>query len=359
MFSSGAMSDVQPSPARSRSRAAWPVRRGAEAGEPEPPRRRTKRRQSRAASAGGRGADRPCKSAWVDRDAEAAVARYAGRAARSCAARLHHAAARAPIRKLVLHGGGNTSLKTQAPDLNGDEVDVLCVKGSGCDMADDRAGRPAGGAARTALRSCARATRLSDEDFIRMPRANLIDPAAPTPSVETAAACLHAGEVHRPHPRDRGAQPDRPAERRRSVRRGLWRPHGHRALCDAGLRARRAAADVFDANPKVEGLILLKHGIFTFGADAREAYERMIEMVTLRRRAARARAQGVFATAQLPQQIAPRRRGRADPARRVQPEGREDRGRVEALHPGIPRRRRGAEFRQRRGASRATARPAW
>ena len=47
-----------------------------------------------------------------------------------------------------------------------------------------------------------------------------------------------------------------------------------------GFGLARKAADVFDANPKVEGLILLKHGIFTFGADAREAYERMIEMVT-------------------------------------------------------------------------------
>ena len=38
---------------------------------------------------------------------------------------------------------------------------------------------------------------------------------------------------------------------------------------------------MFEQNPKVEGLILDKHGIFTFGDDAREAYERMIEFVTL------------------------------------------------------------------------------
>ena len=48
-----------------------------------------------------------------------------------------------------------------------------------------------------------------------------------------------------------------------------------------GFGLAKAAADVFDTNPKVEGLILDKHGIFTFGASAREAYERMIEMVTL------------------------------------------------------------------------------
>ena len=54
----------------------------------------------------------------------------------------------------------------------------------------------------------------------------------------------------------------------------------YRALHHAGLRAGQARAEIFDADPAVEGLVLLQHGIFTFGADAREAYERMIAMVT-------------------------------------------------------------------------------
>ena len=58
-----------------------------------------------------------------------------------------------------------------------------------------------------------------------------------------------------------------------------------------GFGLAKAAAEVFDADPEVEGLILDKHGIFTFGASAREAYERMIEMVTLAEAAAAARAQ--------------------------------------------------------------------
>ena len=70
-----------------------------------------------------------------------------------------------------------------------------------------------------------------------------------------------------------------------------------------GFGLARKAADVFDADPNVEGLILLKHGIFTFGADAREAYERMIEMVSLAE-ARLARARKDFAAAQLPPQLA-------------------------------------------------------
>jgi rhamnose utilization protein RhaD (predicted bifunctional aldolase and dehydrogenase)/NAD(P)-dependent dehydrogenase (short-subunit alcohol dehydrogenase family) len=48
-----------------------------------------------------------------------------------------------------------------------------------------------------------------------------------------------------------------------------------------GFGLAKAAADVYELKPDVEGLILHKHGIFTFGETAREAYERMIEMVSL------------------------------------------------------------------------------
>jgi rhamnose utilization protein RhaD (predicted bifunctional aldolase and dehydrogenase)/NAD(P)-dependent dehydrogenase (short-subunit alcohol dehydrogenase family) len=70
-----------------------------------------------------------------------------------------------------------------------------------------------------------------------------------------------------------------------------------------GFGLARKAADVFDARPGVEGLILLKHGIFTFGADAREAYERMIELVT-RAEQRLARDRKVFAAAQPPHELA-------------------------------------------------------
>src|SRR5262249_27827187 len=65
------------------------------------------------------------------------------------------------------------------------------------------------------------------------------------------------------------------------------------------------AADVYESAPGVEGLILHKHGIVTFGDSAREAYERMIAMVTLAEaRLARGR-KSVFVSAALPQPVAP------------------------------------------------------
>ena len=127
------------------------------------------------------------KSSWVDRDAEAAVAHYPD-VPRDVALCVYATRLLGAERRLVLHGGGNTSVKTRLSDLSGDEVDVLCVTGSGADMAAmEPAGLPAVRLAPlTRLRT---RDTLSEQDFIRLPRANLIDPAAPAPSVELL---LHA-----------------------------------------------------------------------------------------------------------------------------------------------------------------------
>ncbi|MGH9693658.1 MAG: bifunctional aldolase/short-chain dehydrogenase, partial [Bryobacteraceae bacterium] len=67
-----------------------------------------------------------------------------------------------------------------------------------------------------------------------------------------------------------------------------------------GFGLAKAAAQVFDADPSVEGLILIKHGIFSFGADAREAYERMIALVTLAEQRLAQHRKPAFGSAKLP-----------------------------------------------------------
>src|SRR5437764_9254444 len=134
------------------------------------------------------------KSAWVDSDAEAAVARYArDGVARDLALRVYTTRLLGQNPKLVLHGGGNTSVKTRVADLNDDEVDVLCVKGSGWDMGTiEPTGLPA--VRLEPLRKLRARDALSDEDMVRVQRANLIDPSAPNPSIETL---LHAFLPHK------------------------------------------------------------------------------------------------------------------------------------------------------------------
>ena len=242
------------------------------------------------------------KSAWIDRDADAAVARYPD-VPRDLALRVYTTRLLGTNPRLVLQGGGNTSLKTRVTDLNGDEVEVLCVKGSGSDMATiEPAGLPA---VRLApLRKLRTRDAMSDADFARVPRANLIDPTAPAPSVELLLhAFMPAKFIDHTHASAVLSLTDQPngADLCGEV---FGARLGIVPYVMPGFGLARKAADVFDADPSVEGLILHKHGIFTFGADAREAYERMIEMVT-RAEERVARGTRSFVAAALPQAIAP------------------------------------------------------
>jgi rhamnose utilization protein RhaD (predicted bifunctional aldolase and dehydrogenase)/NAD(P)-dependent dehydrogenase (short-subunit alcohol dehydrogenase family) len=217
------------------------------------------------------------QSGWTDRDAEAAVDRYAG-LGRDLALRVYTTRLLGRDPRLVLHGGGNTSVKTRVTDLNGDDVEVLCVKGSGWDMGSiEPAGLPAVRLA-PLLKLRAR-EKLSDEEMVRLQRANLIDPAAPNPSVE---ALLHAFIPHKfvDHTHSTAVlaltdQPDGEA----LCREVFGARVGYVPYVMPGFGLAKAAAQVFDANRSVEGLILVKHGIFSFGADARQSYERMIALV--------------------------------------------------------------------------------
>src|SRR4051812_4397860 len=134
------------------------------------------------------------QSRWDDRQADAVVRSYAANGiSRDVALRVYTTRLLGSDPALVLHGGGNTSVKTRMRDLLDEEVDVLCVKGSGWDMGSiEPAGLPA---VRLApLLKLRTRENLSDEQMVRLQRANLIDPASPTPSVETL---LHAFLPHK------------------------------------------------------------------------------------------------------------------------------------------------------------------
>src|ERR1039458_3425872 len=126
------------------------------------------------------------------------------------------------------------------------------------------------------LRPCRSRKKLSDDEMARVQRAYLIDPQAPSPSVEMLLhAFMPAKFVDHTHATAVLSLIDQP---------------NAAALCAdvfgsrlgfvpyimPGFGLAKKAAEVFDQNRHVEGLILDRHGIFTFGADAREAYERIM-----------------------------------------------------------------------------------
>ena len=220
------------------------------------------------------------QSRWRDADAERAVEAY-GQAGvgRDLALRAYTTRLLGSDPLLVLHGGGNTSVKTRMADLLGEMHEVLCVKGSGWDMGTiEPAGLPAVKLA--PLRRLRQLETLADEAMVNVQRVNLLDARAPNPSVETL---LHAFLPHKFVDHTHAA----------AVLSLVDQPNGEQLVAEVwdgtmglvpyvipGFGLAKLAAEVYEGKPDVEGLILAKHGIFTFGADAREAYERMIAHVS-------------------------------------------------------------------------------
>ncbi len=241
------------------------------------------------------------ESAWSDADATQCVETYAADginedvALRVYTTRL---LGRDPL--LVLHGGGNTSVKTEMTDVLGEVHDVICVKGSGWDMGDiEPPGLPA--VKLEPLRRLRALEALSDEEMVNAQRSNLLDSGAPNPSVETL---LHAFLPHKfvdhTHSTDVLSLTDQPDGE--ALIRDLYGARmGIVPYIMPGFALAKAAAEVFEQDPSVEGLVLHKHGIFTFADGAREAYERMIDMVTLAEQRLKQGRRNVFAPATLPE----------------------------------------------------------
>jgi rhamnose utilization protein RhaD (predicted bifunctional aldolase and dehydrogenase)/NAD(P)-dependent dehydrogenase (short-subunit alcohol dehydrogenase family) len=182
---------------------------------------------------------------------------------------------------LVLHGGGNTSVKLSAPTIFGEDEDLLYVKGSGWDLATIA---PAGFAPvrMQHLLRLATLDQLSDLNMATELRRATIDPNAPAPSVE---AILHAllpfRFVDHTHADALIALMNTPggADHVRAV-------YGDRVVLIPyvmpGFALAKLCAQLYpeQAGPQTVGMVLLNHGLFTWGATAREAYEQHIALVT-------------------------------------------------------------------------------
>jgi rhamnose utilization protein RhaD (predicted bifunctional aldolase and dehydrogenase)/NAD(P)-dependent dehydrogenase (short-subunit alcohol dehydrogenase family) len=249
------------------------------------------------------------KSGWVDADAEAVVAQLAGAnsaqasgADREFALRVYTTRLLGRDPKLVLHGGGNTSLKRRMRDRFGDEIDVLHVKATGADMATVE---PNGFCAvkLAPMQKLRALDAVGDVELVGIERANLIDPAAPNPSVEMMLhAFLPQKFVDHTHAT--------------AVLSVIDQPDGEQKCADVfderlgfvpyvmpGFGLAKKAIEVFERVKPSDGLIFSKHGIVTWGEDAREAYERMIAMVT-RAEAFIARNRKSVAVAAMPRNVA-------------------------------------------------------
>ena len=185
---------------------------------------------------------------------------------------------------LVLHGGGNTSAKGVVTDLLGREIEVIWVKGSGWDLATIEApGLPALDLAR--LRELRSLSRMSDEEMVREVRRCLLDPMAPTPSVETL---LHAFLPHRfidhSHADAILALSNR-TDGEAKCREVFGDRVAYLPFLMPGFPLAKAVADAVEAQPDVEGVLLHHHGMFSFGDTGEESLQRHLDLVDLARAA--------------------------------------------------------------------------
>ena len=181
---------------------------------------------------------------------------------------------------LVLHGGGNTSVKVTVDNLFGEKEEILYVKGSGWDL-ETIAVEGFAPVKLDVLKRMAQLERLSDTDMVKHQRAAMIDPKAPNPSVEAILHAIipfqyvdhtHADAVVTLTNTSNGAQ------RIRDL-------YGERVLVvpyvmPGFVLARKVAQLTENIDwDSVDGMVLMNHGVFTFADNARQSYETMIRLV--------------------------------------------------------------------------------
>ncbi len=181
---------------------------------------------------------------------------------------------------LVLHGGGNTSVKITETNILGEEEEILYVKGSGWDL--DSIEAPGFSPMRMAhLLKLAGLKSLSDTQMVNEMKTHQTLASAPTGSVETI---LHAMLPHKYVDHTHAdavvtiTNTGGGAERIREI-------YGDAMVVIPyvmpGFDLARMVAEIYpqQATEKTIGMILMNHGVFSFGDSAKVAYERMIALV--------------------------------------------------------------------------------
>jgi len=214
------------------------------------------------------------KSLWDDAEA----ARYHG----PLGPRVYASRLLGRDKSLVLHGGGNTSVKLRERNLFGEHEEVLYVKGSGWDLETIE---PEGftPVALAPLRRLATLPALGDREMMNELGTRLLRAGAPSPSVETLLHAIlphqYVDHTHADAILSLGGAPD--GEKRVRDLYGDEAVVIPYVMSGFKLAARCAQEFPKQAGKRTIGMVLLSHGIVSFGADARESYERMIRLVSM------------------------------------------------------------------------------
>ena len=177
---------------------------------------------------------------------------------------------------LIMHGGGNTSVKVTRKNIFGKDEEILHVKGSGWNLDTIEApGLP--GVRLSPLREFRKLKKMTDEDMVNIQRNNLIDSGSPNPSVETL---LHAFLPHKfvdhTHSTPFLILANLP-DAKKICNKIFGDSLAIVPYIMPGFKLAKKAVEIYEKNPSVKGMLLLNHGHFTFGKTAEESYRRVIE----------------------------------------------------------------------------------
>ena len=179
---------------------------------------------------------------------------------------------------LVLHGGGNTSVKLRMKNIFSDLQDVICVKGSGRDLSSIE---PEGFTSLNLelIQRLRKLETMTDEEMENQLLINKQDAKAPDPSVE---ALLHAFLPHKyiDHAHADSILVLTAQNKAHDLLKGVLGPKiAVLPYVMSGFPLAKDVAALYEANPDVEAVIIMNHGIFTFGENAKTSYELMIDYV--------------------------------------------------------------------------------
>ncbi|MEY3303152.1 MAG: hypothetical protein RLZZ139_1525 [Cyanobacteriota bacterium] len=181
---------------------------------------------------------------------------------------------------LVLHGGGNTSVKIREKNIVGEEEEILYVKGSGWDL--ETIAEAGFAPVRMAhLLKLAKLQVLSDSQMVNELKTQMTKASAPAPSVETILhASLPYKFVDHTHA-DAVISVTNTANGWERIQEIYGDDVVIIPYVMPGFDLARVCAEKFAAekSDRTIGMVLMNHGIFSFGETAQESYERMIALV--------------------------------------------------------------------------------
>ncbi|MBF0193188.1 MAG: bifunctional aldolase/short-chain dehydrogenase [Magnetococcales bacterium] len=219
------------------------------------------------------------KNRWSKSAAAKFVEKHAKSVNKDIALRLYSSHLQGKEPSLVLHGGGNCSVKSSFNDIFDQQIAAIYIKASGHDLAKlTSEGLP--GLHLNRLKKLTALNTLDDAQMVNQIRCNLFDSQAPTPSIEALLhAFLPAKYIDHSH-----ADAILTLSNQKNGEEQLKKAFGDKVIIlpyiHPGFSLAKAVAKAYAKKPTASGMILMQHGLITWGEDALTAYTHHIEIVT-------------------------------------------------------------------------------